>query len=170
MKKFAALALSLMLCLFYLAGCGSSDSSKSSDTTADELTGTWTGSQEADGKTSDLTLTFADGGTFTLNVKETADGEMATADSNGTYTTDSGKITFIVEEVKASDKAEKTTDDSSSSSSSETEVQDQLTYTCTYSLDGSKLTLTADSSADNDDISVTGLNLASALTFEKSES
>lgn len=170
MKKFAALALSLMLCLFLLAGCASSDSSSSSDTTADELTGSWTGSQEADGKTSDLTLTFADGGTFTLNVKETADGETATADSSGTYTTQGGKITFIVEEVKASDKAEKTTDDSSSSSSSETEVQDQLTYTCDYTVDGTKLTLTADTSADNDDISVTGLDLASAVTFDRQES
>lgn len=170
MKKLAALGLSLMLCLFALAGCGSSDSTSSSTDASDELTGTWTSSEEADSKTTDMTLAFEDGGSFTLNVKETADGETSTADSEGTYTVDDGKITFIVEEVKASDKAESSTDDSSSSSSSETEVQDQLTFTCDYTIDGSTLTLTEDTGSDNDDISVTGLDLTSSVAFDKEES
>lgn len=170
MKKLAALGLSLMLCLFALVGCGSSDSTSGSTDTADELTGTWTSSEEKDSKTTDMTLAFEDGGSFTLNVKETADGETSTADSEGTYTVDDGKITFIVEEVKASDKAESSTDDSSSSSSSETEVQDQLTFTCDYTIDGSTLTLTEDTGSDNDDISVTGLDLTSSVAFDKEES
>lgn len=167
MKRLAVLGLSLMLCLFALAGCGSSSDTKKTD---EELTGTWTTSETEGSKTIDKSLTFEDGGSFTLTIEEELPSEGSTAKSEGTYTVKDNTITFIVEEVEVISRLDGGSNSESATGSTEAEVQDQITFTCDYTLSGSSLTLTENSSTDNGDISSTGLDLSKPLTLEKEAS